>query len=82
MSSTVAYFKIPVRTDDDSGSEDSGATPNYRSMSARELRSLARDRGLTGHFNEGRGNRRTALIEFLESGSLDRLPGCDFRGER
>jgi hypothetical protein len=50
-------------------------------MSARELRYHARNRGLTGSYWEGRGNRRTALIDFLESGSLDNLPGCHVRSE-
>jgi hypothetical protein len=52
--------------DDDSDSEDGGVTPHvdprrrrrhhshYHSMSQRELRYLARDRGLTGSFWEGR----------------------------
>ena len=44
-------------------------------MSARELRYHARGRGLTVSFHEGRGNRRTTLIDFLVYGDLERLPG-------
>ena len=69
--------------DSDPGPEDGGvAPPNYHSMSARELRYLARVRGLTGSFHQGRGNRRAALIDFLEDGSLANLPGCHVRSRR
>ena len=72
--------------DDNSDSEDGGtihvAPPDYHSMSARELRYHARVRGLTGSFHQGRGNRRAALIDFLEDGSLTNLPGCHVRSRR
>ena len=73
----------PDSDDDNSDSEDSGVAPlDYHSMSQRELRYLARGRGLTGSFHEGRGNRRAALIDFLEDGSLANLPGCHVRSRR
>ena len=73
----------PDDDDSDPGPEDGGvAPPDYHSMSARELRYLARGRGLTGSFHQGRGNRRAALIDFLEDGSLTNLPGCHVRSRR
>ena len=76
----------PDSDDDNSDPEDGGtihvAPPDYHSMSARELRYLARGRGLTGSFHQGRGNRRAALIDFLEDGSLTNLPGCHVRSRR
>ena len=76
----------PDSDDDSSDPEDGGtihvAPPDYHSMSARELRYHARARGLTGSFHQGRGNRRAALIDFLEDGSLTNLPGCHVRSRR
>ena len=83
----------PDSDDDNSDSEDGGpihmdprrrrrSPSRYHSMSQRELRYLARGRGLTGSFHQGRGNRRAALIAFLEDGSLANLPGCHVRNGR
>ena len=83
----------PGSDDDNSDSEDGGtihvdprrrrrSPSRYHSMSLRELRYLARGRGLTGSFHEGRGSRRAALIDFLEDGSLTNLPGCHVRSRR
>ena len=67
---------------EDDGGDSDPDHDDYRSMSARELRYLARGRGLMGSYWEGRGSRRAALIAFLEYGSLDNLPGCHVRNER
>ena len=83
----------PDSDDDSSDSEDGGtihvdprrrrrSPSRYHSMSLRELRYLARGRGLTGSFHEGRGSRRAALIDFLEDDSLANLPGCHVRSRR
>ena len=75
----------PVSDDEDISDSESRIRlqrfSQYSSMSIRALRRQARRQGLMGNSNEGRGDRRTALIDFLVSGGLGRLPGCVMRIE-
>jgi hypothetical protein len=75
----------PISDDEDISDSESRIRlqrfSQYSSMSIRALRRQARRQGLMGNSNEGRGDRRTALIDFLVSGDLGRLPGCVMRIE-
>ena len=66
---------------DDTGSDDELADEyhHYSAMRNSDLAAEARRQGLRGPIRVTAGTRRTALLDFLTQGSLDRLPECDVR---